>query len=117
MPIDDERLAKLSAELRRGVLILAVLAALQERHYGYSLRKRLAARHIDIDEGTLYPLLRRLEEQGLLQSEWEESEARKRRLYQISTDGQQALAQMKTDWEAINTAIASLFITEQPLEE
>ena len=68
----SEHYQKLKLELRRGVLILAVLAELREEHYGYSLRKNLLNKGMDIDEGTLYPLVRRLEKQGLLESEWRE---------------------------------------------
>src|SRR5882757_8654973 len=75
----------LRLELRRGCLILAVLAQLREEHYGYTLRKTLADHGIDIEESTLYPLLRRLETQGLLLSEWREHEKRNKRFYRLST--------------------------------
>ena len=87
-------LDKLKLELRRGVLVLAVLASLREPHYGYSLRKQLQGAGVDIDEGTLYPLIRRLADQGLLDSEWKQGEGRERRYYQLSTVD---LAQQR-DW-------------------
>jgi PadR family transcriptional regulator PadR len=77
----DELLGQLCLELRRGCLILAVLAQLRAEHYGYTLRKTLADRGLVIDEGTLYPLLRRLESQGLLVSEWREENKRNKRFY------------------------------------
>src|SRR5262249_6762828 len=70
MPIDPGLLENLRLELRRGCLVVAVLAQLRDEHYGYALRKALADRGLDIEENTLYPLLRRLEGQGLLASEW-----------------------------------------------
>ena len=65
-------LDNLRLELRRGCLTIAVLAQLRTEHYGYALRKALADQGLDIDENTLYPLLRRLESQGLLASAWRE---------------------------------------------
>ena len=67
-----EVLENLKMELRRGCLIVAVLAQLRTEQYGYTLRKALADDGLAIDEGTLYPLLRRLETQGLLVSQWRE---------------------------------------------
>ena len=103
-----EKLDRLVMEVRRGALILAVLLALREPHYGYSLRKGLAAKGLDIDEGTLYPLLRRLEDQGLLRSEWQQEEGRKRRFYQIDAGGEIALAQMQSEWQNLNDVIGQL---------
>ncbi|WP_308368008.1 MULTISPECIES: PadR family transcriptional regulator [unclassified Microbulbifer] len=103
-----DRLNKLIMEMRRGVVILAVLRALGSSHYGYSLRKRLAAIGLEMDEGTLYPLLRRLEDQGLLTSEWKLQDGRKRRFYRISEDGETALQQMAAEWRKLNGAIEQL---------
>mgnify|MGYP000044190069 CR=1 FL=1 len=103
-----EKLDRLVMEVRRGALPLAVLRALREPHYGYSLRKSLAAKGLDIDEGTLYPLLRRLEDQGLLLSHWQQQEGRKRRFYQIDEGGEIALAQMRKEWLGLNDVIARL---------
>jgi len=77
----------LRLELRRGSLILAVLAALRKEQYGYTLRKTLADQGMAIDEGTLYPLVRRLETQGLLVSEWREEDKRNKRFYRLSSEG------------------------------
>ena len=85
--MDQDLFDSLRLELRRGCLTLAVLAQLRAEHYGYTLRKALADLGLDIDEGTLYPLLRRLETQGLLTSEWREEGGRNKRFYRLSTDG------------------------------
>jgi PadR family transcriptional regulator PadR len=95
----------LRLELRRGYLILAVLAALKSEQYGYTLRKSLADSGLDIDEGTLYPLLRRLETQGLLASEWREHEKRSKRFYKLSKDGSAMLKQLLAEWDRINDSL------------
>ncbi|MGA7106821.1 MAG: PadR family transcriptional regulator [Terracidiphilus sp.] len=95
----------LKLELRRGCLTLAVLAQLRREHYGYTLRKELVERGLEIDESTLYPLLRRLETQGLLVSEWREEEKRNKRFYRLSGEGQQILGQLLEEWQAINASI------------
>lgn len=96
-------------ELRRGGLVMAVLAALREKHYGYSLRKRLLGAGIDIEEGTLYPLIRRLEAQGLLESEWSESGGRKRRYYTASEEGLWVLNQLRGEWRQMVLSLQQLF--------
>src|SRR4026209_1510669 len=83
----------LRLELRRGCLVMALLAQLRREHYGYPLKKDLADQGLEIDEGTLYPLLRRLESQGLLVSEWREEGKRNKRFYRLSREGRQTLAQ------------------------
>lgn len=93
-----EHYQKLKLELRRGVLILAVLAELRSEHYGYSLRKTLASKGLHIDEGTLYPLMRRLEKQSLLTSEWREENNRKKRFYSLSKIGKDVLAKLTKEW-------------------
>ena len=105
------QLDKMRLELRRGVLVLAVLASLKQPHYGYSLRKQLQDGGIDIDEGTLYPLVRRLAEQELLSSEWQQGEGRERRYYQLSELGAQLLSQLTDEWQQLNTALGSLLGT------
>ena len=100
-----ETLENVRFELRRGSLILAVLAELQNERYGYLLRKELANRGLDIDENTLYPLLRRLESQGLLSSQWREEHKRRKRFYRISADGKMVLKQLIHEWEAINLSL------------
>ena len=88
-------------ELRRGVIVLAVLSQLGEEQYGYSLLKLLADKGLDIDQGTLYPLLRRLESQSLLSSDWNTEGSRPRRYYVISPKGQEILPQLKEEWNNI----------------
>jgi PadR family transcriptional regulator PadR len=105
----DERFENLRQELRRGSLPLAVLAALRTEHYGYTLRKTLADRGMAIDEGTLYPLLRRLETQGLLVSEWREEEKRNKRFYSLSPDGKSILKQLSVEWKSIHASLEEIF--------
>jgi len=95
----------LRLELRRGLLIVAVLAQLRKEHYGYTLRKDLAALGMEMDEGTLYPLLRRLESQGLLESEWREENKRQKRFYRLSREGRQLLKLLLTELEKINASL------------
>ena len=92
-------------ELRRGCLVVAVLAQLRTEHYGYTLKKALADAGLPIDEGTLYPLLRRLESQGLLASEWREENKRKKRFYRLAPDGQQILQPLLEEWQRINDSL------------
>ncbi len=103
--MNQELFENLRLELRRGCLILAVLAALRTEQYGYTLRKALADRNMSIDEGTLYPLLRRLESQGLLASQWREEEKRKKRFYRLSAEGKQLLKQLLVEWQNLNSAL------------
>ena len=88
-------------ELRRGVIVLAVLSRLSEEQYGYSLLKMLSDQGLEVDQGTLYPLLRRLEAQGLLQSAWKIEGARPRRYYIISAEGRKILPKLKREWAGI----------------
>lgn len=99
---------KLNQELRRGALVLAALACLQEPKYGYSLIDELTQRGLQIDQGTLYPLLRRLEEQGLLQSEWKLEGSRPRRYYLISPQGKELLFELSKDWRQIVAVMEDL---------
>ena len=108
MTIAENLFENLRLELRRGCLTLAVLAELRQEYYGYTLRKALAERGLDIDESTLYPLLRRLETQGLLTSEWREEEKRNKRFYRLSSDGEQIFGQLLGEWRAINASINSI---------
>ena len=103
-----EAFENLRLELRRGSLILAVLAELRQEQYGYTLRKALAGHGLAIDEGTLYPLLRRLETQGLLVSQWREEDKRNKRFYQLSPQGAQILEQLSAEWRAINSTLQQI---------
>jgi PadR family transcriptional regulator, regulatory protein PadR len=108
MTVAESLFENLRLELRRGCLSLAVLAQLRQEHYGYTLRKALAARGMEIDESTLYPLLRRLESQGLLVSQWREEDKRNKRFYRLSPDGEEIFTRLLAEWNAINEAINNL---------
>ena len=108
MPVATDIIEAMRLELRRGTLILAVLGALRSEKYGYTLRADLAGQGIEIDEGALYPMLRRLETQGLLTSEWREDAKRQKRFYRLSEDGAAALAQLSNEWRVMNRALESI---------
>ena len=97
----SELYTNLSQELRRGILVLAVLSQLKEEKYGYALISSLAERGLEIDQGTLYPLLRRLESQGLLDSAWNVEGSRPRRYYVIGTAGLRVLEALSADWQSL----------------
>jgi PadR family transcriptional regulator PadR len=97
----NESFENVILELRRGVIVLAVLSRLDQEQYGYSLIKSLAENGLEIDQGTLYPLLRRLESQGLLQSNWRIETDRPRRYYVLSDEGRQLLPRLKDEWTGI----------------
>ena len=103
---------KLRLELRRGVLVMAVLARLEAEHSGYSLRKRLNEDGIAIDEGTLYPLARRLEAQGLLSSQWREESSRKKRFYRLTGMGRDVLHRLSDEWRLLGSALEPLLPKE-----
>jgi len=106
--MSTEQFEALRLELRRGCLVMAVLAQLRTEHYGYTLRKDLAERGLEIDEGTLYPLLRRLEAQGLLVSEWREEDRRNKRFYKLSAVGRSVLKDLLAEWHDINAAVTRI---------
>jgi DNA-binding PadR family transcriptional regulator len=108
MPTNGDIYELLRLELRRGSLILAVLGQLRREHYGYTLRKALADAGVEIDEGALYPMLRRLEQQGLLTSEWREEEKRNKRFYRLSDEGAAVLARLIDEWRGLNASIAGI---------
>ena len=103
--MESEIFENLRLELRRGSLILAVLAELRTEHYGYVLRKSLADMGLAIDENTLYPLLRRLETQGLLSSQWREEDKRNKRFYRLSAEGEAILSRLLAEHDAMNAAL------------
>jgi DNA-binding PadR family transcriptional regulator len=104
----SETYQKLTQELRRGILVLAALSQLKEEKYGYSLISSLAEKGLDIEQGTLYPLLRRLEDQGLLQSEWNVEGSRPRRYYQISPQGKEILNDLAAEWRNLADVMEKL---------
>ncbi|MFL7890496.1 MAG: PadR family transcriptional regulator [Anaerolineales bacterium] len=101
---------KLTQELRRGILVLATLSQLDEAMYGYALIDELSKRGLEIDQGTLYPLLRRLEEQGLLESEWNVEGPRPRRYYQISPTGEKLRQLLVDEWQAMVNVMEGLLM-------
>lgn len=96
--MDKALLTQMIVELRRGTQILGVLSLLKKQQYGYSLLQSLTDEGIQIEAGTLYPLLRRLETQGLLESEWDTTEARPRKYYMLSQKGIDIFDQLKKEW-------------------
>jgi DNA-binding PadR family transcriptional regulator len=104
----EQTTPKLELELRRGVLVIAALSQLAAPQYGYSLRLALAAKGMPIEEGTLYPLLRRLEGQGLLESEWRIEDGPPRRYYQLSDQGHAALRRLTGEWRDLVTTMDGL---------
>jgi DNA-binding PadR family transcriptional regulator len=99
---------KLEQELRRGVVVLAVLSQLRSLRYGYELRQSLVDKGMPIEEGTLYPLLRRLEAQGLLRSEWQSTQGPARRYYALSDEGARLYRQLAASWRGLNEAMTHL---------
>lgn len=105
---DTDAFSKLELELRRGVVVLATLSQLRTPRYGYELRQVLAEKGMSIEEGTLYPLLRRLETQGVLKSVWKMEERPLRRYYVLNADGNTLLARLTESWQSMNDAMGLL---------
>lgn len=103
-----ETINGLMQELRRGTIIIGVLSQLSEPQYGYSLVSILEEKGISIDPGTLYPLLRRLEKQELLESKWDTNEARPRKYYLLSPFGQEVYEQLCLEWKSMITSVEGL---------
>lgn len=101
----EELFENLRLELRRGSLIVAVLAQLRTEQYGYTLCKHLSEQGLAVEEGTVYPLLRRLEDQGLLLSQWREENKRRKRFYRLSEAGEAILGRLLDEWRALNRAL------------
>ncbi|SDL87145.1 PadR family transcriptional regulator [Sediminibacillus halophilus] len=97
----DELVDKLLQELRRGTITIGVLSQLDKPQYGYSLVSILSDKGMHVEPGTLYPLLRRLEKQGLLESKWDTNEGRPRKYYLLSRKGKEVFAQLKNEWKSI----------------
>jgi DNA-binding PadR family transcriptional regulator len=109
---DADAFGKLELELRRGVVVLATLSQLRGPRYGYELRQALADQGMPIEEGTLYPLLRRLETQGLLKSEWKIEDGPPRRYYALNADGRRLLKKLTDSWQGLNDAMDRLLKEE-----
>lgn len=104
----DEIVSGLVLELRRGTLIILVLSQLKEPMYGYNLVKKLQENGVPIEANTLYPLMRRLETQGLLKSEWETSESKPRKYYKITDDGLIVLDKAINHWKSFSKNVSNL---------
>lgn len=104
----NEHLDKLMQELRRGTLTIGVLSQLYEPQYGYSLVASLEEKDFHVEAGTLYPLLRRLEKQGLLVSEWDTNETRPRKYYLLSESGKVVLEQLIVEWREMVNSLDNL---------
>lgn len=104
----DDIVSGLVLELRRGTLILLVLSQMKEPMYGYNLVKKLNDNDIPIDANTLYPLMRRLESQGLLESQWETGEGKPRKYYKITADGTAVLEKTKSYWKKFSANVDTL---------
>lgn len=108
MPDQQELLDSLSTEVRRGTVVLSVLSQLGDRQYGYSLVQTLAQKGMGIEANTLYPLLRRLESQGLLTSEWDTDEAKPRKYYKRTALGSEVYTRLKQIWKDTVAGMATL---------
>ena len=113
MEEEKELLSTLLLELRRGTLTISVLSQMKEPKYGYALVQSLEQKGVAIDPNTLYPLLRRLESQGLLESKWETGGAKPRKYYQRTEYGKQIYKQLKTYWENLSAGIEMLLMEEE----
>jgi PadR family transcriptional regulator, regulatory protein PadR len=100
-----------SVELRRGILTLAVMSRLREPRYGYSLRQILSRNGLNVEEGTLYPLLRRCEQKGLLSSAWQLQDGKQRRYYLLTEQGGQVLDGLTCEWKLLVTSMNELIAT------
>ncbi len=104
--------AGLASELRRGTIVLGVLSRMMQPQYGYSLVQELETRGFPVDPGTLYPLLRRLEGQGLLVSDWETEGSKPRKYYKISSMGRQVYSLLCNEWNVMEESMREMIKTE-----
>lgn len=109
----DELLNSLAQEMRRGAIIVAVMSRLDKSQYGYSLVQVLEEKGLAIEPGTIYPLLRRLEKQGLLESTWDTSESRPRKYYRLSKQGEKLYVKLCQEWKDLSTSMAGLINDEE----
>ena len=110
---ETDAFGKLELELRRGVVVLATLSQLRKPRYGYELRQALAERGMPIEEGTLYPLLRRLETQGVLKSDWRIQDGAPRRYSALNAEGRKLLKKLTESWRGMNDAMNRLLMEER----
>jgi DNA-binding PadR family transcriptional regulator len=108
----EELIKTFSVELKRGSLVLLVLSQLREQEYGYSLIQKLEDKGAPIEAGTLYPLLRRLEKQQLLISEWDTTESRPRKFYVLSELGKEVYIELKREWQLLSNQLERMLQEE-----
>ncbi len=105
-------MTNLTSELRRGTLILSVLSQVGEEKYGYALVQSLENKGVEIDPNTLYPLLRRLEKQGLLSSKWDLGESKPRKYYKRTQEGDAVFTELKEQWRRLSTNMGKILREE-----
>lgn len=108
----DELLSIFDTELKRGTLTLVIMSHLQTPQYGYSLIQNITEQQIDVEAGTLYPMLRRLEKQGVLTSDWDTNESRPRKYYQLSDLGMQLFLRLKENWKNLSNQVNQILWEE-----
>ena len=113
MSVANEHLDKLMQELKRGTLTIGVLSQLHKPQYGYSLVALLEEKNFQVEAGTLYPLLRRLEKQGLLESKWDTNESRPRKYYLMSEMGKEIYTSLVREWHDIATSLNRVIIRKE----
>lgn len=106
----EEMISSFIVELKRGTLVLSVLSQLFTPEYGYSLVQKLEEKNSPIDAGTLYPLLRRLEKQELLESSWDTTESRPRKFYVLSDKGKEVYSRLKLEWKSVSEQLERLLL-------
>jgi len=106
--MDKELLQNLLQELKRGSLTLAVLLVTRKAVYGYSLVQELQEEGLDVEQNTLYPLLRRMESQGLLESTWDTTESRPRKYYSVTPEGEEMASRLTEEWRTLDRIMSGL---------
>ena len=109
----SELFANQSLELRRGTIVLAILSLLKQPRYGYALLQALETDGMPVDAGTLYPLLRRLEKQGVLESSWDTTDSRPRKYYRLSTQGFELYEMLQAEWHTTSEILKKMMKEEQ----
>jgi PadR family transcriptional regulator PadR len=113
MESQEKIMQNLLQELKRGSLVLAVLLSTEKPEYGYSLVGLLQESGIDVEQNTLYPLLRRLEQQGLMESIWDTGESRPRKYYRITDYGRTVASELSGQWAVLVESMNRLINKDQ----
>lgn len=108
----DDIVSSMVLELRRGTLVMLALSRLREPAYGYALVKSLADHGIPVEANTLYPLMRRLEAQGLLESEWDHTGSKPRKYYRTTEEGLRVLREVEGQWHVLCDGVDGLLRTD-----